>query len=386
MRLETPKTFDHAPAEGGLRDGQTALSREIERKSRAEWGPQRTTVILGEHPSLLGALEKAVRFAPSRNPVLITGETGTGKELFARALYLSSVRHRKGLLTVNCAQYCGTELVASELFGHRRGSFTGATSDHRGVFEAGSGGAVFLDEIGDLPMQAQAMLLRVLGEGEVIPVGETRARAVDVRIFAATSRDLREMVDQGSFRADLYYRLRQHHVHVPAVRERGQDWLIIARRQLTSLNLAESTDKRFSEDAVDALQSHMWPGNVREVKSCVDTGFHLSRDGTITFSDLAEALEDASRGSQFSGVPISWATEACFRMMNGEQTFWDAIYRPFMDRELNRSQVRELIVYGLSLASGSYKKMLSTFGIESDDYLKFMDFLRNHRLKPTDRG
>ena len=133
---------------------------------------------------------------------------------------------------MNCAQYCSDQLIASELFGHKRGSFTGAVSDHRGIFEEADGGTVFLDEVGDLPMQAQSMLLRVLGEGEIVPVGSTRAKTVDVRVIAATSREIAPGGSGAAFRPDLYYRLRQLRVHIPPLRERGDDWELIAGHYL----------------------------------------------------------------------------------------------------------------------------------------------------------
>lgn len=363
---------------------RTELAVAIERRSIEEWGEKKATAIIGQHQTLSDALEKVVRFAGSESPVLITGETGTGKELFARALFLSSTHHRRTFLSVNCAQYCGTELVASELFGHRKGSFTGAAADHRGIFEEADGGTVFLDEVGDLPLAAQAMLLRTLGEGEVVPVGGNRARQVNVRIVTATSRDLKPMVQAGSFRADLYYRLRQLHVNIPAVRERGADWELIAGYYLERLAGRGTVTRRFADDALRTLRGHSWPGNVREVKSVVDTGYHMAEGSLITVADFGEALESLSRDMQVDRVAAAMAKEYCARMAAGAESFWDAVHRPFLDRELNRSEVRMVVSEGLTLTRGSYKRMLDLFGVKQDDYLKFMDFLRHHRLKPDE--
>lgn len=360
---------------------QIEVARTIYEQSLDEWGPRRATVLVGRHPALAQALEKIVRFAASDSPVLITGETGTGKELFARAVFLNARRNRRTFLSVNCAQYVGTELVASELFGHRKGAFTGAAADHRGIFEEADGGFVFLDEVGDLPAQAQAMLLRVLSEGEIVPVGATQAKRVNVRVVAATSRELQPMVAAGKFRADLYYRLRPLHVHVPPVRARGDDWQLIAQYFLDRFNEQTGERRELSAETLRVLAAHRWPGNVREVRSVVDTGFHIASGPKIMPADFAGALETAVRETQ-AAANRAVIDELCARMAAGEDNFWETVHRPFMDRDLNRAEVREIIATGLQSSRGSYKRLLNVFGIESGDYLKFMDFLRHHRLKP----
>lgn len=362
-------------------EDQLDLARRIQALSTSEWGDKRATVLVGRHPRLEEALTRVVRFAASDSPVLLTGETGTGKELFARALYLSSRRCGRPFLRVNCAQYCSDQLIASELFGHRKGSFTGAIADHRGIFEEGNGGVVFLDEIGDLPLPAQSMLLRVLSEGEIVPVGGNHPRVVDVRVVAATSRDLGAMIDRGEFRADLYYRLRQLRVQVPALRERGDDWSLIAGHYLARLGRQAGSAKRLSAEAMRTLGEYAWPGNVREVRSCMETGFHMAEGSLITPDDFAEALEGGSR--PHGVLPTQQAAERCVRMIHRGESFWAVIHKPFLDRDLNRGEVRHVIEEGLSLSRGSYKRLISLFNVASDDYLKFMDFLRHHDLKPT---
>ena len=356
-------------------------ARDLYHHSLDEWGERRATVLVGRHPLLEEALDKVVRFAASDSPVLITGETGTGKELFARAVFLNARRHRRAFLSVNCAQYVGTELIASELFGHRKGSFTGAVADHRGIFEEADGGFVFLDEVGDLPMQAQAMLLRTLGEGEIVPVGSNQVKRVDVRVVAATSRDLQPMIAAGKFRADLYYRLRPLHVQVPPVRLRGNDWELIAQYYLGRLSRQTRQPKELSPAARVALSTHRWPGNVREVRSVVDTGFHIAEGPQITPADFSGALEVAARELQNSANAQAIG-EICGRLAAGEGCFWEDVHRPFLERDLNRAEVREIISRGLQSSHGSYKRLLNVFGLAQDEYLKFMDFLRHHRLKP----
>ena len=356
----------------------------IRDRSTERWGNGQATLIVGEHPKLKTTLARAARYAGSDSPVVITGETGTGKELFARAIYLLSPRFGRPFLSVNCAQYQEVQLMASELFGHRRGSFTGAVSDHRGIFEEAEGGVVFLDEVGELCPQAQAMLLRLLSEGEIVPVGETRARQVNVRVVVATNRNLREMVEDGRFRADLYYRLRCLQLQIPAVRERGDDWELILGHYLERLAGPSRLRKSFSGEAMTLLKRHSWPGNVREIRGLVDTGFHLSDGLIIQPDDFAEALEESSRARQVDAVVLSEAHARYSRLIDRAGNFWELVQQPYLDRDLNRLEVREIVAQGLSRSGGSYKKLLDHFGVDQADYLKFMDFLRHHQLKPSD--
>ncbi|HEX2080406.1 MAG TPA: sigma 54-interacting transcriptional regulator [Longimicrobium sp.] len=372
---------------------ETDLARRIRLMSLERWGERRETVLVGHHASMLALQERVQRFAEASGPVLITGETGTGKELFARAMYLLSSRSRKPFFSVNCAQYTESQLIASELFGHKRGSFTGAFEDHRGVFTEADGGVVFLDEVGELTLPAQAMLLRVLSEGELVPVGDTRVRHVDVRVIAATNRDLRALVAQGRFREDLLFRLRYMQLHVPPLRDRGGDWRLMADHYVGRLNAATGTARRFSEGALDRLSRYAWPGNVRELRAVVETSHSLSIGGTIEPSAFEEQLECAALpaearaggslvSSLVSVAPSTLAAELVGRMAGGGGNFWELVYDPFMDRELNRCEVRSVVEEGLRRSNWSYKRALAVFGVAQDDYLKFMDFLRHHRLKP----
>jgi transcriptional regulator with GAF, ATPase, and Fis domain len=365
---------------------QTRLGRQIDHLAAERWSGKKPTVLIGRADSLVAALEKVARFATSDCPVLITGETGTGKELFARALYLLGERRHRQFLSINCAQYHDGQLIASELFGHRRGSFTGAIADHRGMFEEADGGVLFLDEVGELSLPAQAMLLRVLGDGEIVPVGGTQARSIDVRVLAATSRDLLPMVEAGTFRPDLYYRLRYLHVAVPPVRDRGNDWELIAGYYLELLARKRGLEKRFSDEAKSLMRSYEWPGNVREVKSVVDTGFHLSSGTMIEARDFAEQLESVARARQLRAVPLTRVgpvgIDPLSRMIDGGETFWVVVHQPYLARELSRTEARFVVERGLDRTRGSYKRLLRLFNVAADDYLKFMDFLRHQRLKP----
>jgi DNA-binding NtrC family response regulator len=362
---------------------QTEVASRIYARSRQRWGEASATVLIGRDARFAAELERLERFADSDGPVLITGETGTGKELFARGLYLLSRRLGQPFLRVNCAQYHDGQLMASELFGHRRGSFTGAVADHLGLFESAQRGIVFLDEVTELSPYAQAMLLRVLSEGELVPIGETAPRRVDVRVIAATSSDISALLRSGRFRLDLYYRVRGMRLHVPAVRERGDDWELIGDHYLRELCRAHECPKRFSAESVDLLSRYDWPGNVRELKALVDSAFHLSDGETIEPGHFLELLEQVARLEQLERIPpLAVESDRYERLVRGEGDFWQLVHGPYLERDLSRSQVRALVARGLAASRGSYKRLVTMFGMKPDDYPRFMDFLRHHELKP----
>jgi len=259
------------------------MLQEFARKPGAEESPappppaeRNTGDIVGESPALLAVLDRLDRLAPGKLPVLILGESGTGKELAARRLHRRSSRAGRPFVAVNCAALSET-LLLSDLFGHTRGAFTGADRDRKGVFETAHGGTVLLDEIGDLPLNAQGLLLRVLQEGEIRRLGESEARRVDVRVLAATHRDLAAMIEEGSFRRDLYFRLRVGCVVMPPLRERGDDLLRIAERILDRLQ----TPARLDPKARPRLLSYAWPGNIRELENVLSVAAALAAGGTI---------------------------------------------------------------------------------------------------------
>jgi transcriptional regulator with GAF, ATPase, and Fis domain len=367
----------------GPREGLSDIALQVEAYSIERWGRDRATRIVGRAPAFVSALERVARYAGSNGSVLLCGETGTGKELFARAVHLLSPRRAAAWVSVNCAQYQDGALSVSELFGHRRGSFTGAIGDHRGVFEVADGGVLFLDEIGELPAAAQALLLRTLSDGEIVPVGEARPRRVDVRLVAATNRDLKAMVAAGTFRSDLYYRLRCLQVPLPALRERGRDWEALLADALATLNTMRGAQTRFAPATLALLEPYVWPGNVREVRALVETGFHECDGGVIEPRHIAEALEEEARGAQLRRVPLhDPGVDRPAPAAQGARSFWDDVSEPFLMRDLNRREVHAILSAALAESGGSYKRALNVLGIPPGDYLRFMDFLRHHRLKP----
>jgi PAS domain S-box-containing protein len=251
----------------------------------------RSGKILGRSEQILRALTEVHQVAPTDTTVLILGETGTGKELFARAIHQASRRREKPLVKVNCAAIPAS-LIESEFFGHERGAFTGATARREGRFTLADGGTLFLDEVGELPLELQGKLLRVLQEGEFEPVGSSRTHRVNVRVVAATNRDLGRAVADGKFREDLFYRLSVFPVTVPALRDRGDDVVLLAEEFVR--HFAARAGRQLAPlGAVDAarLRAYPWPGNVRELQNVIERAVITARGATL---DLERALPAAS--------------------------------------------------------------------------------------------
>jgi two-component system response regulator HydG len=248
--------------------------------------------MIGTSAAMKEVYSKIHRVAPTNATVLVLGETGTGKELVARAMHQESPRASHPLVSVNCAAIPDT-LIEAELFGHEKGAFTGAASTREGLVAAADGGTLFLDEIGELPLEAQARLLRVLQEGEVRPIGAVESRKVDVRLVAATHRDLAKLAREGRFREDLYYRVNVVQLKLPPLRERGKDILALAetfvKRYCAEMGKAHL---RLSPEAVQAITTYTWPGNIRELENAIQRAVILCEDASeIGHKQLAIDLD-----------------------------------------------------------------------------------------------
>jgi DNA-binding NtrC family response regulator len=243
--------------------------------------------IVGRSRSMQEVIHRAERVAETKSTVLITGETGTGKELVARAIHDRSAQRHMPLIKVNCAAIPDT-LLESELFGHVRGAFTGATTNKKGRFALANGGSIFLDEIGTLPQPLQAKLLRVLQEREFEPLGAERTERVDVRVIAATNRDLRQLVTDGQFQGDLFYRLNVIPIHIPPLRERREDIPVLLDHFVRKH--AQRTGKpidRIEDGVLTALQQYDWPGNARELENTIERAVVLSTARTLAVRDIS---------------------------------------------------------------------------------------------------
>jgi len=261
------------------------LARQRRRLDRLE-GALKPPLIEVRSKSFQRVLELASRVAAYDSSVLITGESGTGKEVLARYIHSLSHRSKRPFLAVNCGALPET-LLESELFGHKAGSFTGAIRDRAGLFEEGQAGTIFLDEIGDVSAAMQLKLLRVIQEREIMRVGESKARKIDIRVMAATNRDLAQSIREGTFREDLYYRLAVIEIEVPPLRERKEDILPLARYLVRKLSQKLQLPKlRLDASALDCLQKHSWPGNVRELENAMERAAVLSKDRVIRREDL----------------------------------------------------------------------------------------------------
>ena len=240
--------------------------------------------IVGNHPALLNVLRQVDQVAPTDSTILILGETGTGKELIARAIHDRSPRKARALVKVNCGAI-SAGLVESELFGHVKGAFTGALANRDGRFKLADGGTIFLDEVGELPMDTQVKLLRVLQEQEFEPIGGSRTVKVDVRVIAATNRDLAAAVREGKFRSDLYYRLNVVPMSVPSLHERASDvpllTMFFLQRFAKKFNKPLKT---ISEESIQRLCAYSWPGNIRELQNVIERGVVLSTGSTLTLA------------------------------------------------------------------------------------------------------
>ncbi len=253
-------------------------------------------VIIGQSPGFQQCLNLVKSYADTEFHVLITGESGTGKELIAERIHAQSVRKDQPFLVQNCSAIPET-LLESELFGYKKGAFTGATRDKVGLFEAANGGTVFLDEIGDMPMSIQAGLLRVLQKNEIKPLGETRVRHIDVRIVAATNKDIKQMIAENSFRQDLFYRLSVLPVHLPPLKERREDIPLLVRHFLEKEAIkAGILEKKVTTEAMQCMVAYAWPGNIRELENLIRYLMVTAEEDYIEYANLPLHIKEGAPG------------------------------------------------------------------------------------------
>jgi len=339
--------------------------RQLERKAEAE-DDISYEGILGKNRRMHEIFDTIENIAPTTSTVLITGESGTGKELVARAIHARSQRSSRAFMVINCAAI-PVHLLESELFGHKRGSFTGAVADKNGLFEEAHGGTIFLDEIGEMPPSLQVKLLRVLQEGEIRPVGGVEPKHVDVRLIAATNRDLVSMVKEGSFREDLYYRVNVIAISLPPLRDRSDDIPLLAFHFLRKYARRMKKEvNKISVDALQALQGYSWTGNVRELENVIERSVVLAATDTITAQDLPAKILSESFYLMDEGAGLDMT----------KYSYQDAKQRALAS--FNRSYISALLKEAqgnISFASekagmdrSNFKKLIKKYGIDISEY------------------
>jgi DNA-binding NtrC family response regulator len=288
------KPFDLDDLNGVLGNVAIHLRSRVESRGAAERlrTPQGFANMVGATPEMQKLYRIITKAAHSRHPVLILGESGTGKEMVARAIHYSGAQRDKPFLPVDCGSLVPT-LIEAELFGYTKGAFTGATRNKEGLLAIANGGTVFLDEIGELPLDLQSKLLRALQEQEIRPVGATHTQRIDVRVLAATNRNLEFAVDQGMFRKDLFYRLNVLTLRIPPLRQRKDDIPLLAHSFLSRVSRSAGRQYSISEEAMRLLTSYDWPGNVRELENCLDRASAMSSGPALHVGDLPSTLQNA---------------------------------------------------------------------------------------------
>ena len=266
---------------------------------------QKKSGIVGRSESIKQVLEMVAQVAPVDIPVLITGESGTGKEIFAKAIHQNSKRSHEPMVTVNCGAI-PEGIIESELFGHKKGAYTDAKGDRKGYFETANKGTIFLDEIGETPLETQVKLLRVIESGEFMPVGESKIKKTDVRIVAATNKDLSELVSKGKFRQDLFYRLNTVSILLPSLNQRVEDIALLVER--FALEFTRNNDmlyRGFVPEAIRLMKSHLWKGNIRELKNFVESIIVLEKGERITSEMVEMQLGNKERDiSKNDALPV----------------------------------------------------------------------------------
>ena len=346
-----------------------------QRESRRDVSTSVDPSFVVRNRQMFALLATADRAAGSEGKVLITGESGVGKDLFARRIHARSRRSGFPFVAVNCAGLTET-LLESELFGHVKGSFTGAYRDKPGKLQVAHRGTIFLDEVGEMSLRMQAMLLRFLESGEIQAVGsDAPVTRVDIRVVAATNRNLAELIAAGQFREDLLYRLRVIHLEVPPLRERRDDIDVLVPHfiQRSGRNVT------VTPAALQTLVRYRWPGNVRELQNVVEQAVWLAEGDVVDVEQLPEMVKAGSR----TVLPMrerrtQTADELYTAIVSAGYSFWDHIYPLFLSRDITRHDMRELVRRGLMTTRGNYRALLKLFGMGPSDYKRFLNFLSAH--------
>jgi DNA-binding NtrC family response regulator len=302
---------------------------------------QKKLGIIGESDEIKEIIDVIFQVAPTEITVLLTGESGVGKEVFARAIHTASKRADKPLVTVNCGAI-PEGLIESELFGHEKGAFTSASETRKGYFEIGDGGTIFLDEIGETPLATQVRLLRVLENGEYMRVGSSTPRHTDVRIIAATNKNLETEVHQKRFRSDLYYRLRSVSIELPPLRARKEDIPLLVESIIREFAGKHGIQfLGFSDDATETLMSYNWPGNIRELRNVIESVIVLTKDRKVTADDILKHLNSSRLPELERNLPVVTHKTV-------EQAERELIYRALVDLKANILDLKTTIAQTLN--------------------------------------
>jgi DNA-binding NtrC family response regulator len=384
MPIETPHW--HAIVPGRRPEGSSQMST-------ASTGPESRhsmitatseSQLVGDSPAITELRTEIERTARSEAKVLVTGESGAGKELVARAVHLHSVRAPRPFVAVNCAGLPET-LLESELFGHVKGSFTGAYRDKQGKLEMADGGTLFLDEVGEMTLRMQGLLLRFLETGELQKVGADRVRAtVNIRVIAATNKNLRDLIAQQAFREDLFYRLNVIHLVVPPLRERRGDIPALVDRFLTrSMATGHYALRAVAPETMDALCKYSWPGNVRELQNLVERLAVTCQREIALPEDLPPEIRLLPFGTYKPRRERrrTVSDELYQKLVESGESFWTAVYPLYMNREITRGNLRDLVKKGLQEARGNYRIVVRLFNMDASDYKRFLNFLRTHECQ-----
>jgi DNA-binding NtrC family response regulator len=365
--------------------------------SKFSFSDFRAPEMIGESAVMATLRSQIAAAARTSAKVLIVGETGVGKEIAARQLHEQSIYRLKPFVAVNCSGVPET-LLESELFGHMRGSFTGAYRDKPGFIRQASGGTLFLDELGEMSLRMQGVLLRFTETGEVQPVGaDTPTQHVKVRLITATNQDLREQIAAGTFREDLFYRLNVIQLRIPPLRERRDDVLLLMQHYLERATTTFAVHApELTPDASQLLVAYDWPGNIRELRNVAERLALRDARRALTADDLPIELRGGMRPRMMTPAPMSAepvpqepvapalppisrvADELWHRMANGED-FWTVVHKAYKARELARQDLASLIDRGLQETCGSYRALLTVFHLPPSDYKRFHAFLYQQR-------